>query len=265
MTVQISKRRQETEARRRKIMTSQRFHDWWAARRGIHPVPADPYRAYMIDKSLHAKIHRKEVWQYRTNRADYPPVDLPTWVPAPKRRMPTRKEERRFATVPRAAVPFEATEFEKGLGKLGEEMAEHYHVPRVKVYYERGEGVLESAYFHGLAGIMEPYVKIGTKGQAGLGVQKQIFSGLTHEVGHHVHAKFGLEPSLAAAGKMSLEFATAPKIAREQKAWEFADPFMRQGRPIQKWLKKYALGTYLGTSPRRQVLQIRGIGLKKRR
>lgn len=275
--IQVSKRRQEAEARRRKVMSSVAFQTWWAARQNIHPVPADPYRAFMIDISLHARVHRREIWEHRTPRADYPSVDLPSWLPAPKRRLPSRKEERRFKVIPRAAEPFQVTPFEVGLKQIGEKMAEKYHVPMPRIFFERREGAIESAYFHGLAGIMEPFIKIGTKGQERMkskgqeietsGIGSQIFGIFEHEFGHHAHARFGLEPSMAAAGKISLEFASATKIEREKKAWELADPFMVQRRPIQKWVKRYGLGTYLGIIPRgqRQVLQITGIGVEKRR
>jgi L-rhamnose mutarotase len=236
----LTKRQREADARRRAVMGSHAFQEWWQARQDIHPVPSDPFRAFMIDIGLEAKIHRKEVWRGRTHRADYPTIDLPSGVPAPKRRLPSRKEERRFKPVPSWAMPYgEKTELEKGLEGLAEQMSEKYHVPKPRIHFERGEGALGSAYFAGEIGILQPFIKVGVKGKS----KPQIFGAFEHEFGHHAHAKIGLP--LQAMG-VSTEFRAATSIEREQKAWKFADPFMQQRRQEQKWLKQFALGTYTG-------------------
>ena len=236
----LTKRQKEASAKRRAVMTSGAFQEWWSARQHIHPVPSDPYRAFMIDIGLTAKIHTKEVWRGRTHRADYPPIDLPSGVPAPKRRMPSRKEERRFKRVPKFALPYgEKTELEKGLVVLVEQMSEKYHVPRPRIFFERGEGALGSAYFAGDIGLMPSFIKIGVKGKS----KPQIFGAFEHEFGHHAHAKIGLP--MQAMG-VSTEYRAASKIEKEQQAWKFADPFMQQRRQEQKWLKQFALGTYTG-------------------
>lgn len=236
----LTQRQRQAETRRRAVMSSRVFQEWWAAREHIHPVPSDPYRAFMIDTGLTARIHSKEVWRGRTHRADYPPIDLPRGIPAPKRRMPSRKEERRFKRVPQFAMPYgEKTELEKDLEKLAEQMSEKYHVAKPRIHFERGEGALGSAYFAGELGLLPPFIKIGVKGKS----KPQILGAFEHEFGHHTHAKTGLPLQTMGA---STEFRAASKIEKEQMAWKLADPFMQQRRKEQKWLKQYALGTYTG-------------------
>lgn len=237
----VTKRMREASEKRRQVLRSYAFQEWWSARKHIHPIPSDPYRAFMIDIALVARIHRKEIWRGRVPRADYPPVDLPSFIPAPKRRLPSRKEERRLKRMPKTAMPYgEKTELEKGLESLAEQMAEKYHVPKPELFFERGEGALGSSYFRGEIGLLPPMIKTGVKGKS----KPQIFGAFEHEFGHHVHARVGLPPSVSGIGE---GFRLAPRIERERKAWEFADPFMRQRRQEQKWFKKYTLGTYLGT------------------
>jgi len=239
----LTQRQRQAAEKRRQVIGSRAFQEWWSARQHIHPVPSDPYRAFMIDIALIARIHRKEIWRGRTHRADYPPVDLPSYVPAPKRRLPSRKQERRFKPVPSWAMPYgEKTELEKEIETLSEEMSEKYHIPKPTIHIERGEGALGSAYFAGQLGLLPPFIKIGVKG--GKPAKPQILGAFEHEFGHHAHAKIGLEPTSLG---LSEAYRTAPRIERERKAWQFADPFMQQRRQEQKWLKKYALGTYLGT------------------
>jgi hypothetical protein len=245
----LTKRQRQADVRRRQVMGSYAFQEWWGAREHIHPVPSDPFRAFMIDIGLTAKIHRKEVWRGRVPRADYPTIDLPSGVPAPKRRLPSRKEERRFKRVPSWAMPYgEKTELEKGLEALAEQMSERYHVPKPRIHFERGEGALGSAYFAGEIGVLPPFIKVGVKGES----KPQIFGAFEHEFGHHAHAKIGLP--LQALG-VSTEYRIASKIEKEQKAWQIADPFMRQRRQEQKWLKQYAIGTYTGKVKRRIIFR----------
>lgn len=245
----LTKRQGEAQARRRQVMGSYAFQEWWGAREHIHPVPSDPFRAFMIDIGLTAKIHRKEVWRGRVPRADYPTIDLPSGVPAPKRRLPSRKEERRFKRVPQFAMPYgEKTELEKGLEILAEQMSEKYHISKPRIHFERGEGALGSAYFAGEIGVLPPFIKVGVKGES----KPQIFGAFEHEFGHHAHAKIGLP--LQALG-VSTEYRIASKIEKEQLAWKLADPFMRQRRQEQKWLKQYAIGTYTGKVKRRIIFR----------
>lgn len=240
----LTKRMKEAAEKRRQVLSSYAFQEWWSARRHIHPIPSDPYRAFMIDIALVAKIHRKEIWRGRVPRADYPPIDLPSFIPAPKRRLPSRKEERRFKKVPMVAMPYgEKLQIEKELDTLAEQMSETLHVPKPKIFAERGEGALGSGYYAGELGFLPPFIKIGIKGHKE-GGKPQIFGAFEHEFGHHAHAKIGV-PSLVSG--VSTEYRVASTIEKEREAWKFADPFMKQRRQEQKWLKKHALGSYLGT------------------
>jgi hypothetical protein len=244
--------------RKHRILSSKGFGEWWAARQHIHPMPEDPFRAFMIDLSLKAGIHSKEVWRGRTPRADYPSIDLPMGVPAPKRRIPSRKEERRYKTTPKAAMPYgEPTELEKSLNIHLGKMAEEIHIAPPRLVLERGEGSLSSAYYHGEYGSIYPFIKLGVK--SGKRAQSVLESVLSHEFGHHVHAKRGL-PDITSG--LASEFQQSSRIEKEREAWRIADPFMLKQRPVQKFVKKYALGTYIGTTPR-NVLGI--VNVRKRR
>jgi hypothetical protein len=240
----VTKRMREAAGKRRQVLSSYAFQEWWSARKHIHPIPSDPYRAFMIDIGLVAKIHRKEIWRGRVPRADYPPVDLPRFIPAPKRRLPSRKEERRLKRIPQAAMPYpEKLQIEKELETMAEQMSETFHIPKPQIFAERGEGALGSAYFEGELGLIPPFIKVGIKGHKE-GGKPQIFGAFEHEFGHHAHAKIGLPEGVFG---LSTEFRMASRAERERKAWKLADPFMKQRRQEQKWFKKYALGTYLGT------------------
>lgn len=257
----LSKRQRTAETRRRQVLESGAFQEWWSARQNIHPIPSDPFRAFMIDIGLVATVHSRLIWQGRTNRADYPPVDLPSHVPSHKRRMPSRKQEARFKRMPMAAQPYlETSPLEKELETLAESMAERYHVPKPRIRFERREGALTSSYWAGQFGGFEPFIKIGVKGRS----QPQIFGAFEHEFGHHAHAKKGL----SGTSGVSEAFRSATRIEMEEMAWTLADPFMKQRRQEQKWLKQFALGTYTGKAKsgttersygiRLQPLRIRG-------
>jgi hypothetical protein len=175
--------------------------------------------------------------------------------------MPSRKQEARFKRMPMAAQPYlEASPLEKELETLAESMAERYHVPKPRIRFERREGALTSSYWAGQFGGFEPFIKIGMKGRS----QPQIFGAFEHEFGHHAHAKKGL----SGTSGVSEAFRSATRIEMEEMAWTLADPFMKQRRQEQKWLKQFALGTYTGKAKsgttersygiRLQPLRIRG-------
>jgi len=242
----MTKRQREAYQRRQKIIRSPAFQAWWSARRGLRPIPSDPFRAFMIDVGLLAKPLRKEYWQYRTNRSDYPPVDLPRGVPRGKRRLPSRKEERRrYKRVPKMAKPIVETPRIKELKRRGEAFLEKYHLPAVEWAFvpERGEGI-SSVIHASLFGGRQAIVTVGTAG----GLYPAV-AALKHELGHHGHYAYQGLPEQKAFGVLK-GYPQAGRVEREKTAWKIAELDLQKGIPIQKWTKKYYLGTYLGTSPR---------------
>lgn len=254
--VRISKTEQAA-AKRAAIIASPAFQTWWSARQNISPIPSDPYRAFMIDIGLYARPMRKEIWQHRTNRMDYPRVDLPKGLPRRKRRLPSRKELKRFKRVPKAAQPMTLTAFEKQLVGEVEKFEEKYHLPRAKIRFEpRARASFLPAVF-GTPMILMPkeFVKMGEKGG---GAAQQVAAVIFHEEGHHTHAAYGGIGKIAVK-PIGLETEiTSPyvlggtikeRIKKERIAWRIAKKAKKPWTPIMAWTKKKAFGTYLGTTP----------------
>lgn len=243
----LTKRQREAHERRQQIVRSKAFRDWWTARRNIRPIPSDPFRAFMIDLGLFATPLRKEHWRYRTNRSDYPPVDLPMGAPRERRRLPSRKEERRrYRRIPEAAKPVVLTPRMKEIQRRGEAMLEKFHLPAVswKFVPERGEAI-SSIVHQSLFGGRKAIVQVGVAG----GLYPTI-AAAKHELGHHGHYAYQGLPEQKKFGLLK-GFTEASRVERERIAWKIAEIDLREAVGIQKWTKKYYLGTYLGTTGRR--------------
>ncbi len=240
----LSKRVRVAAAKRAAVMSSAAFQDWWASRRHIHPVPSDPYRAFMIDRGIPAQIVEHEIWEPRTNRTDVIPVDI---VKGQRHNRPREHHHYRLDYLPYAARPIgKHTPEEQELEAHVTKMAEKYHVPVPQIIFERGEGEMSSAYFQvsDYRNFSKPFIKIGVRGlnKKTLPKHKAVIG---HEMGHHVHHT-GADALLTG---MNIRGALgAPRAEKERAAWAIADPFMTDQRAVQKWAKKFALGTYLGTS-----------------
>jgi hypothetical protein len=267
----MTKRQKAAVSRKRAILSSHAFGEWWQWRQHIHPHPSDPYRAYMIDIGLYARVHRKEVWQTRVNRMDYPPVDLPLHAPAYKRRLPARKTIRRFKPVPMAAQPYGGLPRADWMGiyeKEAERIAEHYHVPRVDVEFERrASGAFYSPSSYGTPRIVMPYeyAKQRALGEKHLKAQ-QPKSTFRHEFGHHIHSAFGGVEKAMGAGlgdvigvpylgygtEHTLESEwTAHQIGKKFSVGVLKDPYT----PQMKWRARWAFGTYLGASKGKAIAE----------
>jgi hypothetical protein len=248
MSEKAMTKKQMVITRRTAIMSSHEFQEWYAARRGIRPIPSDPYRAYMIDLSLRARLLPKQYWRTRTPWSDYPPIDYPRGMPIPKPRTLSRKELKRLEKIPKLARPRERTAVEKEIERTAEEMYEKYHVPHVPIYFvpERGHAI---SYYHAGQIYAPSYIRLGTRGaEKGKAEKAQVLAALKHEIGHHVHFAFrGLPETLG----ITTPFPSAHISEREKIAWKIAKPHLTDYRQIQMWQKRWALGTYLGTSGKR--------------
>jgi hypothetical protein len=258
-------RQQRAAAKRQLIVGSSAFSEWWMARQTFYPIPSEPYRAFMIDLGLYARPHHKEVWKHRTNRLDYPPIDfprrgeIPKGIPRKRRRLPSRKEIKRWKKVPKRAQPIIMTPYEKKLVKEVEKMTEEFHIPMPKVKFHPRTS---ARYVPTILPWETPSVILAREFVATGAPKKrkrereQVMAALRHEVGHHVHAAYGgarvKMPKLASiiTAPYKLKGLRTRKETQETEriAWGIA----RARKPFttrQAWLMKTYLGTYLGTTP----------------
>lgn len=248
MARKMTKRQRTAAARRAAIMSTVEFQTWWAARRHIHPIPSDPFRAFMIDRGLVARLLDKETWKPRTNRTDLVPVDNYQRAGRKQPRRRYRPHRFRAGYLPVPARPIgKLTKEEKEIKALVAKMAEHYHVPEPDIFFERKQGEAIGSMHHGGFGGIKPFMRLGVRD-----LKKQLPKAkavAAHEMGHHVH-KRGAESIL---GSLNIRgYGEAMTKEKEKIAWKIADPFLTDQRAVQKWVKKMYLGTYLGTTPRRR-------------
>lgn len=249
------------QERKARILRSHAFATWWEARQTEDPVPSNPYQAYMIDVSLHAKVHPHHTWQVQPNRRDLIDVDLPrgeangvpTYAPAYKPR--TRREApEKSPELPKRGPARELT-------LRAEQMAIRHGIPAPTVVVGHGEGPLRSytktgAYRMGggalgFTGIQS--VHIGTSGKSGKDRKPtfQEIGALYHEVGHDVHAaaRFGKGSPLPAG---IAPFKGTPRsYSDEQAATKLARAEIKRtlpskggGQAIANWTLAYGLHTY---------------------
>jgi len=257
MSEQVTKRQRVAAAKRAAIIGSPQFQEWWRWRKTFSPVPSEPYRAFMIDLGLYARVHHKEVWKFRTNRMDYPPIDLPKGVPSPKRRLPPRKQIKRFKPVPKAAQPVTLVPFEKELIGEVEKFREKFHLPEVEVRFEPRARAKHIPSLFGTPMIVMPKLK---KEPKHIGRKQKFTAVIFHEAGHFAHAAYGgigrIEPVQKAeelqkviTSPYVLGGTRAERIKKERIAWAIAKKGKKPWKPVMGWEKKYAFGTYLGTTP----------------
>lgn len=265
--LKMSKRQENAAAKRAAILASPAFRLWWEARQDIAPVPSDPYRAFMIDIGLNARVLPKEYWENRTNRSDYPPVDLPSGVPSSKRRPPSRKQMKRWKKVPKAAQPLVLTPYEQKLVKMIREEEETYHLPATKIRIEPRLRYSYAAKLFGQPMILIPKEHVAVAEKKRGGSQEQVEASILHEFGHHAHAAYSgvgklggemrgaLTPVIAGRPFKIIGTSREIRLGEERVAWDIAKKVRKTKKPWSPhaaWLKKYALGTYLGTSPPRR-------------
>lgn len=238
------------EEKKRKILKSKAFRDWWEVRQEERPIPSNPYRAFMIDRSLNAIVDRRDKWEDQPNRRDMPEIDtarkgIPTYAPSYK---PRRRRSRKYKS---PSVP------KKGTGRevfnLAGEMATKHGLPAPEVNTTNREGPLGGYAKVGLGrgrdGTMYRLhggkIHIGTKGS-----RVQALATTAHEVGHVVHAQKtanknlpkGIDPYVGTTSSMSDELM-ATKLAR--KHLKESGTLKKKGElPIANWYLGYALNTY---------------------
>lgn len=235
------------EQRKKRVLRSKAFADWWEVRREQKPVPSNPYRAYMIDLSLHAIIDRRDRWEKEPNRRDIPDVDLPQeGIPT---YAPSRKPRRRRAEKERSeAIPKSGLEREVALSNLA--MATSFGKPAPKVRTKKREGPLQSFANVGVGRIGEKLYHIhGGSITVGIkGPRVQVLATAAHETGHVIHAQDlvskkkmeGITPFKGTRASYSDE-RTATKLGRQH----LKKTLKSKGEyPVASWYLVYALNTY---------------------
>lgn len=217
-------------AKKQAILESPMFQEWWKWRRTIHPVPKDPFRAFMIDKGINAKRLEEEAWRKRVNRGDLPFIDVPFFLKS--REMPSTVKKPSVPSLP----PLSKLLHEKRVKTLYEaagKFFEKYQLPKIPIYALHEKGALRSSLK--VVGSLEQ----GTAAQIGIkGTKKQSLAALFHELGHYAayHRKdVPLKPTFL--------LTPSERVAEERKAWEYAKPFLTS--PQQHWMKRKAMQTYL--------------------
>jgi hypothetical protein len=252
--VASQKKLSEEELERKKkeiVIASAQFREWWEARSSVDPQPSDPYRAFMIDKSLFAKPPRTRVeWEQQPNRrdiiADYPQyagrkAELERY--GPKEKVPVRKI--------RAVESVGASMSERaGMKKPSLiPLKQGYLVSRAYVGKIRAGGELLETGSHKRA-------EIGMKGAS-----EMVRSTAAHEYGHIAHANMTAEE----LQKMGLKEYQGQRTSREKTymdeaaAWKLARPEImkipsKKGKRAKAfWLQGFALKTYRTPATVKQV------------
>lgn len=250
--------------KRRAVTNSRAFRTWLAARNETEPTPSDPYRAYMIDLSLDAKISEKRPWKKEPNRLDLIDVDFP-YSNAPNwRNRPARKPKQRHREAPEKSPTLPKDAASRELTLAAEQMAIHYGQPAPTVRVSRGKGALSSYARTGVGALQGGnlirvgggMIDIGVKGSK---LSPQAKAAAFHEVGHVVHAQKSFKHETLLAGVKPFGAGlggSKTKYADEQAAWKFADPFIaamptKHAQPVARWTKAFALHTYRRGAERR--------------
>lgn len=248
----MSKRAEVRIARKKKVLASGDYKEWWANRSQHDPVPSDPYRAFMIDLSLSAKVTNRPEWENKPNRSDVLDVDYPdpSGRTGPPRRRRGRSAYRHDAI--EGKLPFEAQ-----VEALQIQQLETKHGLKKRVIFSPSkEGPLRSAALVGvgkdlfsgalvLRGTPEVFLGVAGKSKA------QRRAANLHEMGHVMHGQLS-HGSKADFEKLK-KLGVSKKFGQdryfdEQAAWKLANPAMRllpKGQRAEAfWLQGYALMTY---------------------
>jgi hypothetical protein len=242
--------REKERLKRERILNSQAFKTWWEARQEVDPTPADPYRAYMIDKSLNAVIE-PIVWDRQPNRRDRSGVDspregIPTYAPAKK---PPKRIEPPYKSPELPRDPSAAS-----IHKFSGDMAANFGMVAPAVKTHREIGPLGSFARTGLGRYGGPKGEIArySRGEIHIGVKGKLtpqkIATTAHETGHVIHAQNLFERKPALSGL--IPYSARPKVySDEHEATKLAKQFLKKTQKPehykeQAWFLRYAIGTY---------------------
>lgn len=258
--------RDQARIRRKNVMDSPEFHKWWENRREIQPTPSDPYRAFMIDRSLHARHYDEVSWQDYVNRSDYPPVDNRAGYTDTGE--PIHRRHRRPSFVPKTKQrkDYSKQKYHKSMQGFKEDFVQTYNLPDVDIVVERRGGM---AYMRpnpvtgqrGKLLVDEKYYEATRKSKK-KSEKQQFFASVGHELGHHGQYAYGYsadtKPRNEGLGKIyEASQQKTQTLTSEKFAWNVAKDYVEKKTPkrLPKWRgmakvrEKWAFGTYEGTEP----------------
>ena len=230
-------------------MASSDYKFWWHKRQHEEPIPSNPYRAFMIDKGINAKSDDQRKWNKEPNRHDIDVDSSDVRRKQTKRPTSKRRHTKPVESKPLSYTPKHEAKHQKGqmsrkeVIRIAEEFTKEKGIPmpkKVIVSSDRGPliGQMGTAWAR-KRGVHESYatpyaessfLKVGTKGG-----RAQVKAVLYHELGHWADAhKSGTQGKFKVGGKWR----------RETAAWKEADSKLQDSRPVQKWTKRFALGSY---------------------
>jgi hypothetical protein len=233
---------------RKEVMESEEFRTWWNNRKKTQPVPSDPYRAFMIDRSLEAKLTSQGTWSKEPNRMDFEPIDFPPIVKGRRLRRPEPEPKGPYVEETKKKLKAQELEMAKGMNVSPPEL--RFTQGSGRSFYASGYG--KNKQTGEIVKIQEPYIMIGLRKDGKMAFTDE--GTLAHELGHHKKVvELEREGGKEAVYRFyyNLQNSRERLNEAEREAWKNADPYMTNKRAVQKWHKKYALGTYLGTTPPR--------------
>jgi len=214
---------------KKKIMDSAAFLYWWDERRKIHPIPKDPFRAFMIDIGIPARLKDPEEWKRRVNRSDYILIDHPsvrTKIHQLKQ-MAKQKKQKQKETL-------QIEKIKQMLIKSAVEFTKQHGVPMPQfLRFDISKGWTRSFFkgtYHGEKLIAS--VNVGIKGKNPLLMK----SAMLHELGHYIDY-LKRPPRVIVAPSRSVL-----KMSREREAWKYARKFLTH--PVQTWSMAMSLKGY---------------------
>lgn len=166
--------------KKKTVLASPSFQKWWRERRNMSSVPDDPYRAYMIDLGIPAKIKPQPIWAVEPNRGDIVDSDFPFGgarnLPSPEEKKPRHPYVQRMA-------------------RRGGSMAERHGIEKPDMHFPTSDGALGSYTYTGVGvksegGFIRKHkgeTVVGVRGRS-KGSRAQQEAALYHELGHNVHA-----------------------------------------------------------------------------
>lgn len=251
----MTKRTEEARKKKEAVLSSKQFQDWWQERRSTQPLPTDPYRAFMIDLSLTAKIENRPEWEKQPNRSDVLDVDYPAGRSGPRGKRWSQNEpvvagkQPKESQIERLAV--QQIETSRGLKKKTQFVPLKAGPLRSAALV--GAGLDFSTMTPVLRGT--PHAFIGVKGKS----KGQRRAATAHEMGHITHAQlsFGSKEDKAKLAAMGIDpYGSQGKYYDEQTAWKLGKKSMQAlpkgERSVAFWTQAYALKTYR-SSPKSTV------------
>jgi hypothetical protein len=259
----MGRRENIAASKRIAVMNSTDFKSWYYYRKQAPNPPTDPYRAYMIDKSLRAPQEDRTPWSKHPFEADWGKVDSPGYPHyAPPTKQPPYKKPT-VTPITKTTRPQEKPKrpVEDEIKEIGRQISSKYNAPQVGKYDLRKNqgpmvGSMAMARNRASGTVFDSKLTMGTGGSHAFTIATA-----AHEFGHLAHAGGQNKEALKKAGvnveyKGGLGRSRSPstlkaRYGNEVAAWKIAQPFVDalpgKERAKANWHKRFALTTYSHT------------------